>query len=108
MTILRLCFGMLRLHPWSGRTSRATALALGAAACIAGFAPIASAADTAAPQWLRAAAQEKLPDYNKGTSAVILLDETQITVQDNGEIQTLHRQAIRLLRPEAREDYGSV
>lgn len=68
-------------------------------------APRASAADSA-PDWLRAAAQQKLPDYDKDTVAVILLDETQTTVHDNGEIDTLHRCAIRLLRPEARREYG--
>jgi transglutaminase-like putative cysteine protease len=62
----------------------------------------------AAPGWLRAAAQEKLPDYPKDARAVILLDEVQTTVQNNGEIETRHRSAIRLLRPEAREDYGGV
>jgi Domain of Unknown Function with PDB structure (DUF3857) len=65
------------------------------------------AADSA-PDWLRAAAQEKLPEYDKDTNAVILLDETQTTVRDNGEIDTLHRVAIRLLRAEAREDYGGI
>jgi Domain of Unknown Function with PDB structure (DUF3857)/Transglutaminase-like superfamily len=59
-----------------------------------------------APDWLRAAAQQKLPEYDKDTVAVILLDETQTTVHDNGEIDTLHRGAIRLLRPEARREYG--
>lgn len=69
--------------------------------------PRASAANSA-PQWLRAAAQEKLPDYPKDTKAVILLDETQITVQNDGEIYTRHRQAIRLLRPEARDQFGDI
>lgn len=61
-----------------------------------------------APDWLRAAAQEKLPDYSKETLAVVLLDEEQITVKDNGEIDTLHRRAFRILRPEARENYGGI
>ncbi|HTZ74518.1 MAG TPA: DUF3857 and transglutaminase domain-containing protein, partial [Candidatus Aquilonibacter sp.] len=72
------------------------------------FASPARAADTAAPDWLRAAAQEKLPDYDKETNAVILLDETQTTVHDNGEIDTLHRIAVRLLRPEAHVDFDSL
>ncbi len=72
-----------------------------------GLFPAAAAGDSA-PDWLRAAAQQKLPDYDKDTNAVILLDETQVTVRDNGEIETRHRAAIRLLRPEARQDYGSV
>ncbi|HEX4004197.1 MAG TPA: DUF3857 domain-containing protein [Candidatus Acidoferrales bacterium] len=71
------------------------------------FAPRASAGDSA-PDWLRAAAQEKLPAYDSDTDAVILLDETQTTVHDNGEIDTLHRQAIRLLRNEARREYGGI
>lgn len=70
-------------------------------------APRAAARDSA-PPWLKAAAQEKLPAYPKDTKAVILLDETQITVRDNGQIYTRHRMAIRLLRPEARDDYGGV
>jgi len=52
--------------------------------------------------------QQKLPEYDKDTVAVILLDETQTTVHDNGEIDTLHRCAIRLLRPEARREYGGI
>ena len=43
--------------------------------------PGARAASDQAPDWLRAAAQQKLPDYDKETKAVILLDETQTTVQ---------------------------
>ncbi|MBZ5694145.1 MAG: DUF3857 domain-containing protein [Acidobacteriia bacterium] len=65
------------------------------------------AADSA-PDWLRAAAREKLPDYPPETVAVILIDELQTTVQDNGEINTRHRVAYRLLRPEAKDQYGYV
>jgi transglutaminase-like putative cysteine protease len=83
-------------------------VALLAAALACCFAPRAQAADSSAPDWLRAAAQEKLPTYDKDTVAVILLDETQTTVQSNGEIDTLHREAIRLLRPEARNEYGGI
>ncbi len=72
------------------------------------FAPRAKAADSSAPDWLRAAAQEKLPAYDKDTVAVILLDETRTSVQPSGEIDALHRMAIRLLRPESRRDYSSL
>jgi len=91
------------------RPPRTTSLALalaGVVALLACFAPPALA--DSAPEWLRAAAQEKLPDYDKDTNAVILLDETRTTVHDNGEIDTLHRVAIRLLRPEARREYGGI
>jgi len=88
------------------RTTTRLAAALAAVVALLAWAsPPALAADSA-PDWLRAAAQEKLPDYGKDTAAVILLDETQTTVRENGEIDTLHRCAIRLLRPEARDEYG--
>jgi len=77
------------------------------AALLAWFPSSASAGDSA-PDWLRAAAQEKLPDYDKDTAAVVLLDEIQRTVRDNGEIEIRHRAAVRLLRPEARQDYGEI
>jgi Domain of Unknown Function with PDB structure (DUF3857)/Transglutaminase-like superfamily len=81
----------------------AALIAAGLSVCLAP-----SARGDSAPDWLRAAARQKLPDYDKDTNAVILLDETQTTVRDNGEIDTLHRRAIRLLRPEARREYGSI
>jgi len=89
------------------RRINAASLIVAAAAALAFSSSPAKAADSA-PDWLRAAAQEKLPDYDKETSAVILLDETQTTVRDNGEIDTLHRMAIRLLRPEAKREYGGT
>jgi len=59
-----------------------------------------------APDWLRAAAQEKLPAYPDNPVAVIVFSEVQTTVQDKGEIETRHRVAYRLLRPEARDGYS--
>jgi hypothetical protein len=59
-----------------------------------------------APDWMRAAAQQKLPEYSKETVAVVLLDDTQTIVKDNGEIETRTRRAYKLLRPEARERFG--
>ncbi|MFZ0978837.1 MAG: DUF3857 and transglutaminase domain-containing protein [Candidatus Acidiferrales bacterium] len=93
-------------HRRKTNSIRVALLVVMALACC--FAPRAKAADSSAPDWLRAAAQEKLPAYDKDTVAVILLDETQTTVQSNGEIDTRHRMAIRLLRPESRRDYSSL
>jgi hypothetical protein len=59
-----------------------------------------------APDWLRAAAQDKLPEYPKETIAVMLLEDIQTVVKDNGEIETRTRRAYKLLRPEGREEYG--
>lgn len=78
-----------------------------AVALLLWFSTSAPAKDSA-PDWLRAAAQEKLPDYPKETVAVILLDEQQTTVKDNGEIETRYRRAFRILRPEARRNYGDI
>ena len=64
-------------------------------------------ADTA-PEWMRAAAHQTLPEYSKDTVAVVLLDEQQTTVKDNGEIETKYRRAYKILRPEGRDQYGGV
>jgi hypothetical protein len=61
-----------------------------------------------APDWMREAAQQTLPAFPPETVAVVLLDECVTTVKDKGEIETLHRRAYKILRPEAREEYGSV
>jgi transglutaminase-like putative cysteine protease len=82
----------------------AIALLVGLAAW---FAPALRGAD-AAPDWLRAAAKEKTPDYPAETVAVVLLDEQQTTVKDNGQIETLYRRAFRVLRPEARERFSMM
>jgi transglutaminase-like putative cysteine protease len=61
-----------------------------------------------APDWLRAAAQDKLPEYPKETIAVMLLEDIQTVVKDNGEIERRTRRAYKLLRPDAREKYGNA
>jgi transglutaminase-like putative cysteine protease len=88
-------------------TSGVPFLALTFACGLLCVAPGSRAAESA-PPWLKAAAQEKLPEYPSDTVAVILLDERQTTVKDSGEITTLHRGAFRLLRPEARKDYSDI
>ena len=67
--------------------------------------PLPASADSA-PDWLRAAAQDKLPDYPDNPVAVLLFSERQTVVQPNGQIEMRVREAYRLLRPEARESYG--
>ena len=89
----------------SATRCRAAAAILAGAVCLA-FGFVGTARAATAPDWMRAAAQEKLPDYPKETVAVVLLDEAQTTVKDNGDTETLTRRAYKLLRPEARDDYG--
>ena len=55
------------------------------------------------PDWLRSANRSVLPKYPEETNAVILFDEQLTTVNDNREIKTLYRRAIKILRPEGRE-----
>lgn len=59
-------------------------------------------AQAAAPEWLRAAARMSLPSYPSDTEAVVLLDEQITTVTDRGEIRTLYRRAVKILRPGGR------
>src|SRR5271154_6466303 len=107
MTTLKSFCKMRNLPKITRPVAAAALTALAAvtlAAALSWFSPRVFA-DTA-PDWLRAAAQQTLPEYPKDTVAVVLLDEQQTTVKENGEIETRHRRAYKLLRPEAREDYG--
>jgi Domain of Unknown Function with PDB structure (DUF3857)/Transglutaminase-like superfamily len=101
MTALRSCS---RLPSRSKTISRAALLATSVTGLLF-WLPSLVRADSA-PDWLRAAAQEKLPAYSSDPVAVVLLDELETTAQANGEIDTRHRFAYKLLRPEARDQYG--
>ena len=61
-----------------------------------------------APDWLRLALQSKLPDYPADTDAVVLLDQRETVVKNNGDIETRYRRAYKLLRTEATKEYGGV
>jgi hypothetical protein len=63
----------------------------------------AAAADV--PTWLRQAAKETLPPVTPETNAVVLYDEQETTVQNNGEVETTYRRAYMILRPGGK-DYG--
>ena len=84
--------------------SRLAGLATGTVALLLCLASGAGAADWA-PDWLRAAAQQKTDSYPNNPVAVLLLNEVQTTVQNNGEIDTRYRFAYRLLRPDADDSY---
>lgn len=91
-----------QLRKISGVCAAAVLAALGC-----GIASPAARADSA-PDWLRAAAQDKLPEYPKETMAVTLLDDQETVVKENGNVETTYRLAYKLLRPEARDDYGRI
>src|SRR5271156_150707 len=102
MTVLKSC-----CRPDGSNTGMIRRIALLVSVAVAAsFWTAPRVAADSAPDWLRALAQEKPPAYPSDTIAVELLDELQTTVLNNGEIDTRHRVAYRLLRPEAKDAYG--
>ncbi|MFL6547303.1 MAG: DUF3857 domain-containing transglutaminase family protein [Povalibacter sp.] len=59
------------------------------------------------PDWLRAQASATLPAYDEKTNAVVLYDDTVVTVMPDGKIRSLQRRAMRILRPGG-ESWGVV
>jgi len=58
---------------------------------------------TPVPDWVKAAAQQKVPDLPGTPKAVVLLDETTYTVAVGGQA-TLHvRYVVKILRPQGRD-----
>ncbi len=66
--------------------------------------PILASSQTAqaseAPAWMRAQVNAALPAHDEKTNAVILFEESILTVQPNGKITRLERQVLRILRPD--------
>jgi hypothetical protein len=56
-----------------------------------------------APDWLKQAAAAALPSYDKGTPAVVLLDEETLTVDADGRTTKVERRAIKILTPEGKK-----
>jgi hypothetical protein len=71
------------------------------------FAIASPLANAGVPDWLRQLARAPLPAYKADIAAVVLLDEEITTVSENGEIHTVYRRAVKILRPTANE-YGQV
>ncbi len=104
----RKSFCKTRNPPRTTRFTAAAAFATVTLAAILVWAPAEVFAADTVPEWLRVAAHETLLEYPKDTLAVMLLNEQQTTVRDNGDIETRYRGAYKLLRPEARKDYSWV
>jgi hypothetical protein len=58
----------------------------------------------AVPDWARQAAAQPVGTYDVETKAVVLLDETSYTVTAPGEYVQHHRRAVRILRPDGRDE----
>jgi hypothetical protein len=56
------------------------------------------------PDWVRSAAQQTIPAYSPTTNAVVLLDETTLTVSPDGHATQHHRRVVKILRPAGRDD----
>ena len=55
-----------------------------------------------APAWLRQAAALTTPAYDKKVSIVVLVDESAMTVSDDGRVTTVSTYAVRILNREGR------
>src|SRR5450432_3011184 len=55
-----------------------------------------------APGWLTQAASVKVPTYEKEVSAVVLVDDSTRSVNEDGRVTEVYSYAVRILRREAR------
>ena len=60
-----------------------------------------------APSWMHAQLNAALPAHDENTSAVVLYSETALSVQPNGKIKRLYREAVKILRPDG-EARGTI
>jgi Domain of Unknown Function with PDB structure (DUF3857)/Transglutaminase-like superfamily len=56
------------------------------------------------PDWVRTAAQQKLPEYSPETNAAVLLEDTTYTVAPDGSAIEHYRRVLKILRPQGREE----
>ena len=75
-------------------------------ATLIGFWP-ARAGAASIPDWLRTLAQQPAKHYADDVNAVVLLDDQETIVKDNGEIVSHRKLAYRILRPEGK-DYAEL
>ena len=92
------CFLLRRLSPLAVFFASLTAVSLCSTPAAFG-----SSKDSV-PDWVRAAIAQKLPEYPRETSAVVLLDETTFTVTPDGKAVQHTRHVVKILRPNGRED----
>lgn len=60
----------------------------------------------ATPDWVRQAAAQTLPAYDPETNAVVLREDVTFTVTSPGEYLEHFRRAVKILRPEGRDEAG--
>src|SRR5882672_11799119 len=65
-------------------------------------APAGKASSDDAPGWLNQAANLKIPTYDKEVSAVVLVDDSTRSVNEDGRVTEVYSYAVKILRREAR------
>jgi hypothetical protein len=71
--------------------------------CLA-VAPAFASKPDSVPDWVRTAAQQKLPEYAPETNAVVLLEDTNYTVAPDGTAVEHYRYVVKILRPQGRDE----
>jgi Domain of Unknown Function with PDB structure (DUF3857) len=71
---------------------------------LAGISPLAIAGSVSVPDWVRQAAAQPLQAYSPETKAVVLLEQTDYTVQGPGDYVEHSRRIVKILRPEGRRE----
>ena len=56
------------------------------------------------PDWVRSAAAQPLPKVDPKTKAIVLLDDSNISVNASGDYVLHHRRVVKILRPEGRTE----
>ena len=59
-----------------------------------------------APGWVQQAVAIKIPAYEKDVPAVVLVDDSQVTIDSDGRISEVYNYAVRVLQREGREYAG--
>ena len=61
------------------------------------------------PPWIQAAAMDPIPEQDKSTEAIVLLDHTAITVAPSGDVTTQRRRVVKVLTPAGKaHGYGGA
>ena len=87
-------------HRWQ----RCLAWSVGCFAVITFPSAAAFASKDSVPDWVKAAIAQPGGPYSPETSAVVLLDETTLTVGNDGKAVEHHRHVVKILRPNGRDE----
>jgi hypothetical protein len=97
---------MTKRVPLRTEQLRKPSMCLSALALLFSFtvAPAFASKPDSVPDWVRTAAQQKVPEYPAETNAVVLLDDTTYTVAPDGTAVEHRRHVMKILRPQGRRE----